>query len=957
MRSVLFAALFVAAPAGCSGEGENNPSDIQPEHNFLPDNITFPDFGSKDGRETGDVDAWADGAGIGEGRQQDQDGADVFDFGSNELLAQCANDSDCEGKLGVLPPCVREVCDKHSLLCVPGPRPVGAECDDGDGCTKASVCTVDGRCVGTKIFCDDGNLCTTDVCNPVDGCIHSANENVCDDGNGCTSNDRCENAKCFGTPTPDCTCETDDDCADEEDGNQCNGFLQCAFGECKVPLSSLVVCDTSKDTPCRKTVCDQDTGKCKQVASQNGRPCDDGDACTDGDLCLNGTCEGSAPRSCDDGNPCTVDTCAPESGCLNDFSAYPCEDGDGCTVNDHCKDGACLPGPSNSCQAATCFPKWSLGCGTFDAWSTAGDGSSTNVSSYPCGPTPAAGPEYTYAFVAPYDGKAVVQLTADPLTQIVAVLESRGTGCDATNCRGVSTALQSFQIRSGHTYYIVVDGVDPEGKDYLISLDCKPGFESQCADEVDDDDDGAIDCDDTDCHGTPACPAPLCEPIWTLECGSVDFGFNYGLGATDAVISYAAPGENKGCLDNLWEYDGSEFAYRFDAPGDFDVTVKLTGETAQTDLLILADTGNGCDPTDCVAWGLKKVTFPAKAGLTYYFVVDGYAGALGGFDIAVECPLWVETECGDLEDNDFDALEDCQDDDCQAAPECIGRCSADRNIGCGFKEAFANFGWGSTDAVTKYSCKQQYVYPGPEMAYRFKAPYDAKVKASLLLESDSTDIAVLEGEECDPDKCLSMGLDTVAFDAQEGKVYAIVIDGFQGALGSYLFKLDCTPATEVVCGDGQDNDQDGMTDCADEQDCHTSPGCPKCDADYPIACGDNEEWTTTDQGATDYISTYSCNGATYDGPEFSYSFEAGETGPVTLTLTPKDTDQDIFVLADNGYGCNPGACIAWGTNSVAFEGAKGAKYFVVVDGYGQTPAVTGPDFGAGAYGLNVKCGK
>ncbi|MCO4762388.1 MAG: hypothetical protein KC502_12835 [Myxococcales bacterium] len=57
---------------------------------------------------------------------------------------------------------------------------------DTAGCAKAADC-------------DDGKLCTTDLCNPSDGtCSHKANAAACDDGDPCTLGDQCEALKCVG---------------------------------------------------------------------------------------------------------------------------------------------------------------------------------------------------------------------------------------------------------------------------------------------------------------------------------------------------------------------------------------------------------------------------------------------------------------------------------------------------------------------------------------------------------------------------------------------------------------------------------------------------------------------------------------------------------------------------------------------------------------------------------------
>jgi len=878
---------------------------------------------------------------------------DVSGDGGTSLA--CSKDSDCQGKPLVLTPCTRPVCDKHLGQCVPGPRSPGEPCDDSNECTYNTTCTAQGTCVGSEVVCDDGNICTTDSCASDKGCIFQPNDNVCDDGNACTKNDRCDTGECVGESGDGCSCGNDDDCAQFEDGDLCNGLVKCVFGECEIPQSTVVKCDDpAADNPCVKTICVPETGECLQALRENGRPCDDGDACTVGDLCLQGKCVGSAPLSCDDGNPCTNDSCDQTGGCMNEHSLYPCEDGDECTVNDHCKFGTCVPGAGNACDNSTCYPKWPLFCGAVDSWSTGLDGATDNVSSYSCSEDEVTGPEYTYAFVAPFDGAASVTLTPATIGTRVFLLEGKGSGCDPTNCRTSSEGVLNFDMFRGTSYFVVVDGPTASGDDFTIQFDCAPHAEFLCGDGEDGDQDGLVDCEDLDCKGSPDCPEPLCTPIWTLGCGGGDFGANYGLGSTDYISTYASVEENKGCLDNQWDYSGPEFSYRFDAPGSFDVTVKLHGETAQTDLLILRDDGHGCDPVDCIAWGLKKVTFPAEAGKTYFFVVDGYTGAQGEFDIEVICPQFVETNCDDDEDNDLDTLTDCEDSDCHQAVDCVGFCQPARTVGCGFSEAFANFGWGSTDAMSEYSCKQ-YDYSGPEMAYRFKAPFDTSVNVSLKLESASTDILIVEGFACDPTNCIAHGLDSVTFDAIEGETYNVIVDGYQGGMGTYIFNLDCAPEEEVDCADGEDNDGDGLLDCADEADCNMSGQCAKCQTQYSLSCGDTDEWSTDTEDASDTLDSYACNGGIYDGPEFAYLFETPETAEIALTLTSLSWDLDLFVLQDNGYGCNPSNCIAWGTNHATFTAEKDVKYYFVVDGYGKAPAGFGPGFGIGDYILTVEC--
>src|SRR6185503_414320 len=55
-------------------------------------------------------------------------------------------------------------------------------------------------CQCTAAGCDDKNSCTTDTCDPVQGCVHTNRTGSCDDGNACTASDTCTNGVCGGPP-------------------------------------------------------------------------------------------------------------------------------------------------------------------------------------------------------------------------------------------------------------------------------------------------------------------------------------------------------------------------------------------------------------------------------------------------------------------------------------------------------------------------------------------------------------------------------------------------------------------------------------------------------------------------------------------------------------------------------------------------------------------------------------
>lgn len=950
---ILTGTIGLLGSCGASEGGKADIADSSADTRVIEDiteiHIGPPDYGPGD---TGDVRI-----------PDDADVDRVFpDLDVGEVPDQtgptgCTKDSDCRDAAAGFGPCRLAMCDKHQGTCVPVQSPVGSICDDGNLCTERTTCSAMGECLGRAVVCDDGNLCTTDVCIPSSGCTYESNSHVCSDGNACTTGDRCADGVCVGEYGPQCACTADEDCVAFDDNDRCNGKVQCLFNVCRIPASSVVHCDAGQNSSCRKNLCQPESGQCSMTSLGNGHPCDDGDACTMGDVCYEGQCVGAAPKPCNDGNPCTLGSCEPATGCVQEYNQYPCEDRDTCTINDQCRHGTCYPGTGNQCTAQTCFPKWTLQCGMSDQWSTDLAGTSNHVTRYPGVERVFDGPEFTYSFVAPFDGRVTLRLQpGDGVAVWAMVLEGRGRGCEPANLRFVTEGIGSFDVFQGQTYYLVVDSPVGDGGAYTLSLECQPLTEFNCGDGLDDDGDGATDCDDPDCHGDAACPAPFCQAAWVLTCGSKAFGATYGPGSTVAVESYSDPILGRGCVDNLWSYPGPEMAYRFDAPASFDISVQLTRESALTDLLILREEGQGCNPMSCIAWGQQKVTFPVEGGKTYYFVVDGYQGAMGAFQIQVTCPTHIETHCSDGVDNDLDTKVDCDDPDCAQATDCIGNCRPVRTVDCGHVEAYSNFGLGHTKAIKQYGGCTNYSFPGPEMAYRLLLDHPAEVTARLELKTASLDLMVIPDHMCNPAQCLAHGLSEVTFSAEANRAYNIVVDGYvEDPLGTYLFRLDCDSPVESDCTDGVDNDGDGLTDCADEADCSQSADCPRCVAKHSIQCGDVDTWNNTGVDATNIISSYGCAAGRYDGPEFAYFFLPDTTGQVTVSLDSTEWDLDILILRDNGYGCNPASCVAWGTRTVSFEALKGVKYFFVVDGYGARPMAMGPSFGTSEYRIDVVC--
>ncbi len=280
----------------------------------------------------------------------------------------CTADAQCDDKN----PCTKDVC--AAGCCVAAALPGNVTCSDGNTCTVNDACD-GGSCIpGAKQSCDDGNLCTDDICLSDVGCTHTPNTVKCDDGISCSTDHVCKAGVCTGNIST-CSCGSNADCYDfntctEEacvngkcsvkaagagkacqDGNACTVGDTCLGGIC-LP-GALTTCDD--DNVCTNDACNPGDGGCVHVA--NYSPCADGNACTTGDVCAGGVCKAGAPVNCDDANTCTDDACDPTAttganGCAHTANAATCDDGSACTQNDVCGGGVCTGVTVNACDDA-----------------------------------------------------------------------------------------------------------------------------------------------------------------------------------------------------------------------------------------------------------------------------------------------------------------------------------------------------------------------------------------------------------------------------------------------------------------------------------------------------------------------------------------------------------------------------------------------------------------------------
>ena len=205
---------------------------------------------------------------------KDSAGANMFIYSLSQLLAVPAPCSyHTSGYYPVDVSALRGQTVTLSFLCVTGgDGPTTFRIDDVS--LEAEVpngCTSNGEC-------DDGDPCTTDLCNG-GACNYASNTASCDDGIFCNGIDTCSGRKC------------------QHAGDPCGGRLECdnvcneSTWSCHVPAG--VAC-TDDGNGCTDDQCDG-FGSCARIP--NSASCNDGIFCNGVDTCSGGACRHA-------GDPC-----------------------------------------------------------------------------------------------------------------------------------------------------------------------------------------------------------------------------------------------------------------------------------------------------------------------------------------------------------------------------------------------------------------------------------------------------------------------------------------------------------------------------------------------------------------------------------------------------------------------------------------------------------------------------
>jgi hypothetical protein len=391
--------------------------------------------------------------------------------GAANNAAACGADDKCltggvckEGKCAGTPvvcddgnPCTKDACDSK-LGCVASAFS-GVPCEDGSACTEGDLCT-DGKCAAGKAKdCNDGNPCSDDKCDSKLGCVNTANTAACDDGDKCSDKDTCKDGKCAAgaalkcddaNPCTDEKCDPKTGCVLTNNTLPCTLGTACESGACsagKCVSTGSKSCDDGN--PCTKDSCDAAKG-CVAVNVADASVCAKGDLCVTDSLCKTGKCEVGVKTVCDDKNVCTDDVCDAKLGCNFFPNTAKCEDGDACTIGDTCavvagQGAKCNPGKpidlktcddANSCTTDSCDKAKGCVHNAVVGTPVCDDGNKCTV-----GETCTAGKCQNGKASVCDDGKICTTDNCDPATAACSWTQSNGVCDDGNGCTESDTCV------------------------------------------------------------------------------------------------------------------------------------------------------------------------------------------------------------------------------------------------------------------------------------------------------------------------------------------------------------------------------------------------------------------------------------------------------------------------------------------------------------------------------------
>jgi len=309
-----------------------------------------------------------------------------------------------------------------------------------------------------------------------------------------------------------------------------------------------------------------------------------------------------------------------------------------------------------------------------------------------------------------------------------------------------------------------------------------------------------------------------------------------------------------------------------------------------------------------------------------------------------------------------DLVQDSTWQDVQFAPELpevFIDCQVTAEFGCGdVLSGVTNGGEGATHLLGWYACQPEVkaMYAAsPERTYRFTAAKNMRVTVQETSETNVDLFAVHDvGQGCavSASSCLAGGTQAIAWDAEEGESYFLVLDGNDGQEASLdLVVSCCEPACEGrvcgsdgcggMCGECQQGEVCDGGQCAEGSTLDCVPA-------LALSCGDvlkSESFLSEDTTAS--VDTVNCSNESLNGPERAYTVDVQQGALVSISVDSVSKDvAGVYLLDASQAACDTNACLTGGDDKVAYFATEKSQYTLLVEG---TPGTQG------AYDVSVEC--
>jgi hypothetical protein len=402
---------------------------------------------------------------------------------------------------------------------------------------------------------------------------------------------------------------------------------------------------------------------------------------------------------------------------------------------------------------------------------------------------------------------------------------------------------------------------------------------------------------------------------------------------------------------------------RFELDTAADVRLDFTQPSGAAHVIGLfrAGANQTCDrnPVTCVNAGDNPTatqTFSALPPGTYWLIVESYPSVPGATTVTLSTGTAGKMEiCGNGIDDDGNGLTDCADSACKNDPTCVGsECMPDTDLGTLVVNGATHQVQVNLAARTdRYHPSCAGTTPGGDFAIAFTLAEPA----GLLVNYRQTGLSIF-GLFSMPAPGLACDADQISCAPEDDPMQPANSVAFPGlAAGRYVFivkaKSVATAGTEIlqfsafagrnveICGNGIDDDGNGLIDCADPA-CFGIGNCgaPACVPDQDLgtmSVGQTKMITVNTQGGGTLYPTSCSRG---NGKERIIRLEL--TQPMTLGFDCTDTGSHVLDVATqlmaldacnaNEFACVDPAAIPFGCG-FSLPGLQPGTYNLIIQAF------------------------